>query len=134
MSNKPVQFKRQKKAVEPRPVDVDGESFLFAPACGTRALEVLGDGESASRLFAFLEMLILDDEDTEKGTAYRRFVDLDLEMSDLRDFMGVVAEMYGLSEGESLASSTSSDDDGASSSPTSNGSTSSTSTLALTTT
>jgi hypothetical protein len=143
VSNKPVQFKRKKRAKkDPHEMEIGDQSFLFAPRLGTKALEPIGrlpEDEILAMFQAIKAMLVerpVADELPDatvpvlepEGTSYRRFVDLDLDVEDeLPDVFKLIIGLYGLTPGESPASLISSDDDEAKSTPTSDASTPSTS-------
>ncbi len=133
----------QKQDVNPHPIDIGDEEFHTIPTLGTKALEPIARVISGdvSALFDAAQALLVEDTVTEEtddgpiqkpapeGTAFRRFVDLDLDLEDeLMDVFALLIEPYGLAEGESSASSERSSTDEASSSSTSSTSTDSTGT------
>jgi len=138
MSNAPVQYKRKKRGKkDPHPIEIDGELFLFAAKIGSKALEPISrlESDNITAMFEAIRALLVERETGEAGerepdgTAFTRFVDLDLDMEEeLPEVFALIIGLYGLTPGESSASSTGSTDDEASSTPTSDGSTTKTST------
>lgn len=133
MSNKPSGFKRTKKAEPDPPFEfpIDDEIFLFKPELGSKALEPIGrlEADGVQAMFQAIAALLVEREGEPEGTAFRRFVDLDLDAkTELPPVFELIFGLYGdASPGESEASSVSSDDDEASSTPTSDASINSTS-------
>jgi hypothetical protein len=139
MSNKPVQFKRKKLGKKaPIPMEIGDELFLFASRLGTKALEPIGrlQEDEITAMFQAIDAMLVERPVADElpdatdpirepaGSSYKRFVDLDLDLEEeLPDVFKLILGLYGLTPGESEASSTFSDDDEANSTPTSDAST-----------
>lgn len=133
--------RKAKKSVDPHEFVIEDEdgtehTFRTIPILGTKVLDPIAQsfaGNIAAFLPAVKALLVEDtvvkhnddtgeDEttDAEEGTAFRRFVDLDLGLEDeLEETLEMMLEPYGLTEGESSASPPQSSDDEASSPSTS---------------
>lgn len=92
---------------DPRgPLDFWGEIFMFRPTMGAKGLRLLAKANAnPDSMFDAIEFLLLDLDDEPAGGAFERFMGLDFEtFDDMVAFMGAVADLYGLSVGESSPS------------------------------